>query len=238
MKSNLSRFLTHGLVLIVVTGSGACRATFQHVVAQTKETQAATTAKQALELLAEGNRRFCSGDVIRRDLPAQVRETADGQYPLAAIVSCMDSRTSSELVFDQGIGDIFNVRIAGNVADEDVLASLEYAAKVAGTRLFVVLGHTHCGAVKAACDDVKMGNITALLGRIKPAVDAVPASEQPRNSKNHEFVEHVAAANVRHTMQQILEQSPVLKEMLDAQQIVLVGGMYDVESGRVVFYGS
>ena len=201
METNLSRSLTRSLILIVAAGSSACRANSQHVAAQTKETQEATTTQQALECLRAGNRRFCSGDVIRRDLPAQVRETADGQYPLAAIVSCMDSRTSSELVFDQGLGDIFNVRIAGNVADEDVLASLEYAAKVAGTRLFVVLGHTHCGAVKAACDDVKLGNVTALVARIKPAVEAVPASEQPRISKNHEFVEHVAAANVQHTLQ-------------------------------------
>src|SRR5262245_49059031 len=202
-------------------------------VVQTKESQAATSPAQALDLLRAGNERFVSGQSMHRDLPAQVHATAARQDPIAAILSCMDSRVSSELVVDQGIGDIFNVRVAGNVADEDVLASLEYAAKVAGTRLFIVLGHTHCGGIKSACDDVKMGNVPALVAHIKPAVDAVPDDGQPRNSTNHEFVERVAAANVRNTMKVILEKSPVLKELADSGQIVLKGGMYDVESGKV-----
>jgi len=234
-----------GLVLGALALLPACCATRVHAAAgvgaktadvQTKESQSALSPRQALDRLMQGNARFCAGTSMQRDLPAQVHATAGGQFPIAAIVSCMDSRTSCELVLDQGLGDIFNVRVAGNVIDDDVLASLEYAAKVAGTRLFLVIGHSSCGAIKAAADNVTMGNVPALVARIKPALDAVPASEQPRTSKNHEFVDHVAAANVRHSMQQILEGSPVLRELADSGQILLVGGMYDVETGRVEIF--
>ncbi|HET7152977.1 MAG TPA: carbonic anhydrase, partial [Candidatus Kapabacteria bacterium] len=169
----------------------------EKAVTQTHETQSAITPAQALQLLKDGNKRFHTGKMMHRDLPEQVKETAKHQYPFAAVVSCMDSRTSSELVFDQGIGDIFSIRVAGNVINKDVLGSLEYAAKVTGVKLILVIGHTQCGAIKGACDNVKLGNLTELLDKIKPAIDAVPQTVQPRTSKNHAFVEDVSEMNVK-----------------------------------------
>lgn len=201
---------------------------------QTKESQAAMTPVTAMKMLVEGNDRFLAGKGKVRDLNAKVIATAAGQYPFAAVVSCMDSRAPVEIVFDQGIGDVFSLRVAGNVIEEDFLGSLEYAAKVVGVKLLVVMGHTSCGAVKGAIDDVKLGNLTALLAQIQPAIVAVGP---PRGtSKDTAYVEKVAQANVHLAMKQIHAKSPVLDEMLKAGTIGLVGAMYEVETGKVVFY--
>jgi len=206
----------------------------QHARAvRTKQTQSSITSERAVAMLMDGNRRFMAGHSIRRDWPAEVHATADGQYPHAAIVSCMDSRTPMEVVLDQGLGDIFSVRIAGNVVDEDVLASLEYAAKVAGVKVIAVIGHSHCGAIKGAIDDVRMGNLSTLLEKIK---QAIPSGQGGQTSKDAKFVEEVAAANVRHSMKEIREKSPILKQLIDSHELWLVGGMYDIDSGRVEFY--
>ncbi|HLT54081.1 MAG TPA: carbonic anhydrase family protein [Flavobacteriaceae bacterium] len=206
--------------------------------AHTKETQATMTPQKALQFLKEGNLRFQKNLKANRNLLEQVNDTSDGQFPFATILSCIDSRVSAELVFDQGLGDIFSVRIAGNFVNEDILGSMEFACKLAGTKLLVVLGHTSCGAVKGACDDAKMGNLTGMLSKIKPAVEAVsePADASLRNSKNLEFVDNVADKNVRLTIENIRKQSPILKEMEDNNEIDIVGGMYDIQTGAVTFY--
>lgn len=206
--------------------------------AHTKETQATMTPEKSLETLKAGNLRFQESKMASRDLPNQVKDTSTGQYPFATILSCIDSRVSSELIFDQGIGDIFSVRIAGNFVNEDILGSMEFACKLAGTRLIVVLGHTACGAVKGACDDAKLGNLTGMLAKIKPAVDAVPMPEDAslRNSKNLEFVNNVAAKNVALTIQNILDGSEVLAEMNNNGDIQVIGAMYDINTGAVHFY--
>ena len=206
------------------------------VAVQTKESQAAMTPQAALERLKAGNARFVADKSLARDLPAEVHATASGQYPFAVIVSCLDSRQPVELIFDQGIGDVFNARVAGNVLNEDILGSLEFACKVSGSKLIVVLGHSNCGAVKGAIDHVQLGHLTGLLHRIDPAIAAVPADIRPRDSKNPEFVADVAEANVKNVMQQIRERSPILREMIDQHQIGLAGGMYDLTTGRVYFY--
>ena len=199
---------------------------------QTKESQTAMTPAQALERLKEGNRRFVSGQRKTRDLNAKVLATAAGQFPFAAVVSCMDSRAPIEIVLDQGIGDMFSLRTAGNVVDEDVLGGLEYAAKVTGAKLLVVLGHTHCGAVKGAVDDVHLGNLTQLLAKIRPAIAlAAPGSF----SSDKPFMKRVEEQNVRLGMKQIREHSTVLREMLDAGTIGLAGGIYDIDTGKIVF---
>jgi carbonic anhydrase len=202
-----------------------------------RECQAAVTPRQVLERFRQGNERFASGHGTHRDYGQQVRDTAKGQFPLASIVSCIDSRAPAELILDQGIGDVFNARVAGNVINEDILGSLEFASKVAGAKLIVVMGHTSCGAVKGACDNVQMGNLTALLAKIQPAVAAVPSKTgADRSSKNYDFVEQVAAANVRQSVQQIRDHSPILKEMEDEGEIKIVGAMYDVATGKVSWY--
>jgi carbonic anhydrase len=204
---------------------------------QTRETQAAITPAQALALLEAGNARFVSGGMLHRDLRHQTLETSSGQYPFAAVVSCLDSRVPPELVFDQGIGDLFSARIAGNIVNDDILGSLEFATKVSGAKLILVIGHTSCGAIKGACDDVQLGHLTALLARIKPAVDSVQTGPgETRSSKNSTFVERVAEANVRHTLKTIRTQSPILSEMIEKGQIGLVGGSYDLGTGKVTFY--
>jgi carbonic anhydrase len=205
---------------------------------QTKESQQAMTPQQALEKLRAGNARFVAGQPQARNLPAKVRATSAGQFPFAVVLSCLDSRQPVELLFDQGIGDVFNARVAGNVLNDDILGSLEFACKVSGSKLIVVLGHSNCGAVKGAIDNVELGHLTGLLDRIKPAAGAVPASVQPRDSKNAEFVEDVAEANVQLVMKQIRERSPVLRELIDQRQIEIVGGMYDLGSGQVHFYSN
>lgn len=205
--------------------------------AEDKESQAAMTPGKAKEALISGNERFVSKNMHERDLMAQVEATATGQYPHSVVLSCIDSRIPTEIVFDQGVGDIFNARIAGNFVNEDILGSMEFACKVAGSKLIVVMGHTSCGAVKGACDDVELGNLTQMLDKIEPAVMAVetPAGVE-RNSSNIEFVNDVALKNVELTIEDIKTKSPVLAEMHSAGEIEIVGAMYDVKSGKVEFY--
>ncbi len=206
--------------------------------AHTKETQAAITPLSAIEILKDGNRRFVKSQHADRDLLEQVADTATGQYPFATILSCIDSRVSAELIFDQGVGDIFSARVAGNIVNEDLLGSMEFACKLAGTKLIVVLGHTSCGAVKGACDGAQLGNLTVLLNKIQPAVEAVtePADPGLRNSKNAAFVDQVAVKNVGMTIENIRQMSPVLKEMEDSGEIKIIGGMYDIHNGEVRFF--
>jgi carbonic anhydrase len=202
----------------------------------TKEMQSKLTPDQAIDLLREGNKRFINNLKFNRNLLQQMNETSDGQHPFAFILSCIDSRTSAELIFDQGLGDIFSCRIAGNILNEDILGSMEFACKVAGSKVIVVLGHTRCGAIKGACDNVELENLTTLLDKIKPAVEAEKETSDNRNSSNPVFVENVATLNVRITMHQITERSNVLREMVEKGEIAIVGGMYDVETGRVEFH--
>ncbi|MGJ8658322.1 carbonic anhydrase family protein [Cellulophaga fucicola] len=206
--------------------------------AHTKETQSTMTPEKSLRFLKEGNQRFQNNLKANRNLLEQVNDTSDGQFPFATILSCIDSRVSSELVFDQGLGDIFSVRIAGNFVNEDILGSMEFGCKLAGTKLIVVLGHTSCGAIKGACDNAELGNLTAMLSKIKPAVNAVkePKEEDLRNSKNLEFVDNVAAKNVQLTIDRIVAESEVLAEMQSKGEIKIVGAMYDINSGAVNFY--
>lgn len=201
----------------------------------TKEMQAAITPAMALELLKQGNQRFVDNLKINRNLLQQANETSDGQHPFAVILSCIDSRTSAELIFDQGLGDIFSTRIAGNIINEDILGSMEFGCKIAGAKIIVVLGHTKCGAVKGACDHVEMGNLTALLSKIRPAVDDELTVNENRNSSNPEFVEKVSAINVKRTVKSITERSPILGEMLESGQIAIVGGVHDITTGVVKF---
>ena len=206
--------------------------------AHTKETQISMTPEKSLQHLKEGNIRFQKNLKANRNLLEQVNDTSGGQFPFATVLSCIDSRVSAELVFDQGVGDIFSVRIAGNFVNEDILGSMEFACKLAGTRLVVVLGHTACGAVKGACDDAKLGNLTNMLAKIKPAVAAVTSPEDIslRNSSNSEFVNNVSAKNVELTIDRILKESSILEEMHSHGEIQIVGAMYDVATGVVSFY--
>ena len=204
--------------------------------AHNKETQAQMTPRKALQFLQEGNSRFINNLKANRNLLEQANETRDGQWPFATILSCIDSRTSAELIFDQGLGDVFSVRIAGNIVNTDILGSMEFACKVAGSKLIVVLGHSKCGAVKGACDHVEMGNLTELLSKIQPAVYQEKETTDNRTSKNSEFVENVAEINVKRNVKNIIERSFVLEQMLEEGQIGIVGAMHDIESGKVIFY--
>ena len=204
--------------------------------ALTREAQAAITPAKALEMLKHGNKRFVSGKSTERDFLAQVKQTSKGQFPFAAVVSCLDSRIPPAIVFDRGIGDLFVARVAGNFVNDDILGSLEFATRLAGAKLIVVMGHTECGAVKGACDAAQLGLLTATLANINPAVKAVQGDFNPRSSQNAEFVQAVAEMNVQLTMQTLRDRSVVLREMIDKGEIGLVGAMYDVSSGKVVFY--
>ena len=206
-------------------------------IAQTKETQAAITPQMALQMLKDGNQRFVSGTMKKRDLAKQVKVTGSGgQYPYATVVSCMDSRAAPELVFDQGIGDVFSPRVAGNFVNDDIIGSLEYGAAAAGSKLIVVLGHTDCGAIKGACDNVKVGDLLGpTLANLKPAVDAVPNDGSPRNSKNYAFVQRVTDKNVALTLKRIRDRSSLLRGMADKGEIKIVGAILDVKTGKVTF---
>ena len=217
---------------IAVAFLAASAAVAQTAMVQTKESQAAMTPAKALTALKDGNKRFIAGKSIQKDLPAKVKATKDGQYPFAAVLSCMDSRVPAEIVFDQSIGDLFSIRVAGNVVNADNLGSMEYAVKVVGVKLIVVMGHTACGAVKGAIDDVKLGNLTELVAKIQPAVKA----SGPGTTKDHAYVDKVGEANVRQEMKEIKAKSSVLKEAIDSGAVGLVGGMYDLETGTVTFY--
>jgi carbonic anhydrase len=203
----------------------------------TKEFQEQLTPEKAIETLQEGNQRFVNNLKVNRNLLQQVNETSQSQYPFAIILSCIDSRTSTELIFDLGLGDIFSARIAGNIVNEDILGSMEFACKVAGSKLIVVLGHTNCGAIKGACDHVQLGNLSGLLNKITPAVELVKYDGE-RTSKNKEFVEKVAQANVLRMTEEIKEKSNILREMIENREIGIVGGMYNIETGVVDFYSA
>jgi len=202
----------------------------------TRETQALITPDKAIEMLKQGNQRFVSGKTVERNLLSQVKQTSNGQFPFAAVVSCLDSRIPPEIVFDQGIGDLFVARVAGNFVNDDILGSLEFATKLSGAKLIVVMGHTECGAVKGACDAAQLGLLTATLANINPAVRAVRGDYTPRSSKNTKFVQAVAEMNVNLTMQKLRDRSVVLRRMLDKGEIKMIGAMYDVSTGTVKFY--
>lgn len=206
--------------------------------AHTLESQASITPARALEILKEGNARFINNLRVNRNLLQQANETRDGQWPFATIVSCIDSRTSAELIFDQGLGDIFSVRIAGNVINTDIVGSLEFACHVAGSRLIVVLGHTSCGAIKGACDHVEIGNLTELLSKIQPAVYEESQTTDPstRNSKNHDFVENVADLNVRRSVRTIVNRSYILEHLIESGRAAIIGAKHDLSSGAVTFF--
>lgn len=197
----------------------------------TKEFFEQLTPPMAFEVLKDGNQRFVNNLKVNRNLLQQMNETANGQYPFAVVLSCMDSRTSVELIFDQGLGEIFSLRVAGNVVNEDILGSMEYACKVVGSKLIVVVGHTRCGAIKGACDNVELGNLTGLLEKIKPAVELM---SEVNNGKKAD-PETVAKANVLHSMEEILDKSPIIRGLFNDGKIGIVGGMYSVENGRVDF---
>jgi len=203
----------------------------------TKETQEMLTPQLAIEILKEGNARFVNNVKAHRNLLEQVNETSAGQFPFAAILSCIDSRTSAELIFDQGLGDIFSIRIAGNILNDDILGSMEFACKSAGSKLVVVLGHTKCGAIEAACNNSVLGqHVTHLLNKIKPAIALETETKTDRNSSNKLFVQNVTVNNVFITVQKVREQSEILREMETAGQIKIIGGLYDLDTGHVTFY--
>lgn len=202
----------------------------------TKELQEAITPLVALYLLKDGNKRFINNLKVNRNLLQQANETSDGQHPFAVILSCIDSRTSVELIFDQGLGDVFSVRIAGAIVNEDILGSLEFACKVAGAKIIVVLGHSKCGAVKGACDNVQMGSLTGLLSKIQPAVDAEKTVTSNRNSGNEEFVEKVDEINVHKMAEAVVERSQILRALIESGECGIVGGNHDISTGEVVFY--
>jgi carbonic anhydrase len=203
---------------------------------QSKETQSSLTPDNALQILKEGNQRFMNNLKANRNLLQQVNETSSGQYPFATILSCIDSRTSAELIFDQGLGDIFSVRIAGNILNEDILGSMEFATKVVGTKIIVVLGHTKCGAVVGACNHVEMGNLTTLLNKIQPAIFQEKTVVENRNGSNEEFVQKVTELNIHLTIERIRRESPIIAELEENGKIKIVGGLYDVSTGMVRFY--
>ncbi|MBK9044941.1 MAG: carbonic anhydrase [Saprospiraceae bacterium] len=204
--------------------------------AHSAESQSTVNLIKHFQFLKEGNARFINNLKVNRDLLEQVNDTRDGQWPFAIILSCIDSRTSAELIFDQGLGDVFSVRIAGNILNEDILGSMEFATKVVGSKIIVVLGHSKCGAVRGACDHIEMGNLTTLLNKIQPAVYEEKSTLDNRTSKNAEFVEKVASLNVKLTMERIRRESVIIRELEEAGTIKIVGGMYDVDSGKVDFY--
>ena len=204
---------------------------------QTKEIQQHLTPEIALQILKAGNARFMKNLKINRNLLQQLNETYDGQYPFAVVLSCIDSRASSELIFDQGLGDLFSIRIAGNILNDDIIGSMEFACKVSGAKIIVVVGHSRCGAIKGACDDVQLGKLTDLLAKIKPVVEKVRDPEATdQNSKNEEFVSKVAEANVFNVIEEIKSRSEILREMLEQKQIGIVGAMYDLHTGHIDFY--
>ncbi|MEO8208952.1 MAG: carbonic anhydrase family protein [bacterium] len=202
---------------------------------QTKQTQKLLTPDLALEILREGNSRFVNNIKAHRNLLEQINETSTDQFPFAAILSCIDSRTSAELIFDQGLGDVFSIRIAGNILNDDILGSMEFACKIAGSRLIVVLGHTNCGAITGACDNIKLGHLTSLIEKIKPSIESETATQVERNSKNLEFIKNVTINNVNMSVEGIRQRSEILGRMEIENKIKIVGGIYDVETGKVSF---
>ena len=239
MRYSLSLFaLAFAVMLFAVPASAQVDVPdAAEAMTQTAESQAAMSPADALQALKDGNARFVSGNMLERDLRKQVAETSMGQYPFAVVLGCIDSRVPPELVFDQGIGDLFAPRIAGNFENTDILGSMEFATAVAGSKVVVVLGHTSCGAVKGACDNVELGNLTHTLAHIAPAVyavrDDVPG---PYTSSNPTFVQAVAELNVERTVEDILERSSVMAGLVESGDLIVVGAMHDVATGEVTFY--
>lgn len=223
-----------GLTGTIFSLSGA--AASAEVAAMSKDAQQAMTPEQALQSLKDGNERFTNGKMLSRDLMAQVQATSSGQFPFAIVLGCIDSRVPPELVFDQGIGDIFSPRIAGNFANTDIIGSIEFATKLAGAKLIVVLGHTECGAVKGACDNARLGNLTHTLSNISPAVYSITNVKGDRSSKNHQFVQAVADENVRLTVNTLTDRSTILSSLVANNQLKIVGAMHDVSTGKVAFF--
>jgi carbonic anhydrase len=205
---------------------------------QTKETQNNLTPELAIQILKEGNDRFIKNLKANRNLLQQVNETSEGQHPFATILSCIDSRTSAELIFDQGLGDIFSIRIAGNILNEDILGSMEFATKVVGTKVIVVLGNTKCGAIVGACNHVELGNLTTLLNKIQPAIFNEKQTTDNRTGSNVAFVNNVTELNVRLTIDRIRRESPIIAELENSRTIKIIGGIYNVENGQVTFFES
>jgi carbonic anhydrase len=202
----------------------------------TKETQLHLTPDQAITILKEGNERFQNNLKANRNLLQQVNETSAGQFPFATVLSCIDSRTSAELIFDQGLGDLFSIRIAGNILNPDILGSMEFATKVVGTKVIVVLGHTRCGAIVGACNHVELGHLTGLLKKIQPAIDSEKTTKDNRTGSNAEFVKNVTELNVHLTLEKVRQESPIIAELEESGQIKIVGALYEVETGKVSFY--
>jgi carbonic anhydrase len=203
---------------------------------QSKETQNNITTEKAFEILKNGNQRFVNNLKANRNLLEQVNETSEGQFPFATILSCMDSRTSVELIFDQGLGDIFSIRVAGNVLNDDILGSMEFGTKVAGTKILLVLGHTKCGAITGACDSVKMGKLTQLLNKVNPAIDAEKETKDNRTGSNESFVNNVTINNIHMVIEEIRKQSPIIADLENQGSVKIVGGLYDLTNGVVTFY--
>ncbi len=203
-----------------------------------KEIQAAMTPEEALTRLREGNQRFVKNAMLKRELLNQVEETKAGQAPFAAVLGCIDSRVSPELIFDQGVGDIFGCRVAGNIVNEDILGSIEFSCKVAGSKLIVVLGHARCGAVMGACDNVELGNLTPMLAKVGPAIDATeePSDPENRNSQNADFVDAVSRNNVLQSVKMIREKSAILSELESQGEIMIQAAYYEVATGLVEFF--
>ncbi len=205
-------------------------------MALTRKEQVNLSSEKALERLKEGNKRFVENRMEHKNYSEEIALTSEVQHPFAVVLGCIDSRVGSEILFDQGIGDIFNVRIAGNFVNEDILASIEYSCRVVGAKVILVLGHTGCGAIKSTCDDVHLGHITGMLQKLKPALDSVQGDWDDRSSANAAFVQQVADANVLKSMEDIRTKSPILNEMVENGEVLIAGAMYDVASGRVTFY--
>jgi carbonic anhydrase len=201
----------------------------------TPDRQKSTTPDEAIARLKAGNERFTDGKSISCDLLAQLRQTANNQSPFAAIVGCIDSRVAPELVFDQRIGDVFCARVAGNIVNTDIIGSLEYSTKVAGAKAIVVLGHNSCGAIKSAVDNVKLGNITALLKNFQPALATLNKSDGHRDSHNDPLVQKVAEANARLTAASLTKRSPIIKALVDAGQLKIAAAMHDITTGKVTW---
>lgn len=234
----MSRFLTLpvlALALMATSAHAQTRTERDLTLPLTAETQAALTPPEVVQLLKDGNERFLAGQAVERNFLEQIRLTAGGQYPMAAILGCIDSRVPHEIVFDKGVGDVFSARVAGNFVNTDILGSLEFATAAAGARVIVVLGHTECGAVKGACDGIELGNLTATLSNISPAVYAVRDIEGERASSNRAFVDAVAHENVDQTVHNIVDRSPIIRGLVEQGRLIVIGAMHDVATGRVVF---
>lgn len=235
-KTKINIHKTSNLFNFTVQNKIAYSNKIKYMHTHSKESQDSLTPDTALEILKEGNERFVNNLKANRNLLQQVNDTSNGQFPFATILSCIDSRISAELIFDQGLGDIFSIRIAGNVSNSDILGSMEFATKLAGSKVIVVLGHTRCGAITGACNQVKLGNLTSLLDKIQPAIDQESTIPENRTGENPDFVKRVTEMNVLLTIDEIRKESPIIAEMENNGEIKIIGGLYDVENGNVTFY--